>query len=203
MMRRKYDLEKSFPPKRIEEVDYILKHYLEGIKIPKEDQRIKIILDDHYAPEMKLIKGVYVIYKKTLLELLEGRIHSINSYEFTNSKKKDRTISDEDIEYVLGMATIVVLASENDQILTTYFTAGLGGKLNSILNLCQGYSKELEDKKFKASLQNFFNDIEVVKQMGLLEEIIGNVLDNNIKTSYTILSSPGALLQEGVKPFSY
>ena len=173
-MIKKYDLEKSFPPKRIEEVDYILVNYLEGLKISKEDKRIKIILDDYYAPEMKLIKGVYVIYKKSLLELLEGRIHSINSYEFTKSKKKDRTISDEDIEYVLGMATIVVLASENDQILTKYFTAGLGGKLNSILNLCLGYSKDLEVNKFKASLQNFLNDIELVKQMGLLQTIIEN-----------------------------
>ena len=67
-MRIKYDLEKSFPPKRIEEVDYILVHYLEGIKISKEDKRIRIILDDPYAPEMKLIKGVYVIYKKPVLE---------------------------------------------------------------------------------------------------------------------------------------
>ena len=172
ILRRKCDLEKSFPPKRIKEVDYILKHCLEGIKISKEDKRIKIILDDPYAPERKLIKGVYVIYKKPVLELLEGRIHSINSYEFTNSKKKHRTISDEDIEYVLGMATVVVLASENEQILTTYFTAGTADKVNSILNLCRGYSKDLEDNKFKTSLQNFFNDIEVVKQMGLLEEII-------------------------------
>ena len=175
IMRKTCDLEKSFPPKRIKDVDYILKHYLEGIKIPKEDKRIKFILDDYYAPEMKLIKGVYIIYKKPMLELLEGRIHSINSYEFTNSKKMQRTISDEGIDYVLEMATVVVLASKNDQILTTYFIAGRGGKLDSIFNLCLGYSKELEDHKFKASLQRFSNDIEVVKQMGLLEGIIGNV----------------------------
>ena len=168
------DLEKSFPTKRVKDVDYILKHCLEGIKVSKDDKRIKNILDDPYAPEMKLIKEVYVIYKKPVLELLEGRIHSINSYEFTNSKKKHRTISDEDIEYVLEMATVVVLASKNDQILTTYFIAGRGGKLDSILNLCLGYSKDLEDNKFKTSLQNFLNDIEVVKQMGLLEAIFGN-----------------------------
>lgn len=72
------------------------------------------------------------------------------------------------------MATVVVLASKNDQVLTTYFIAGSGEKLNSILNLCLGYSKDLEDNKFENSLQNFLSDIEVVKQMGLLEEIIGN-----------------------------
>ncbi|MEC5425835.1 hypothetical protein QGM71_20475 [Virgibacillus sp. C22-A2] len=171
-MGKNHYFEKSFPPKRIKGVDYILKHYLEGTEISKEDKRIKFILDDPYAPEMELIKGVYVIYKKAILELLEGRIRSINSYEFNSTKKKNRTISDEDIEYVLETATIVVLASENGQILTTYFIAGSGEKLNSILNLCLGYSKDLESNEFKVSLQNFIDDIEVVKQMGLLEEII-------------------------------
>ena len=51
------------------------------------------------------------------------------------------------------MAIVVVLASENEQILTTYFTAGSGEKVNSILNLCLGYSKDLEDNKFKISLK--------------------------------------------------
>ncbi|OIJ14374.1 hypothetical protein BKP37_08485 [Anaerobacillus alkalilacustris] len=123
-------------------------------------------MDDPYAPEIELVKGVYVINKKAILELLEGRIHSINSYEFNILKKKSRNISDEDIEYVLEMATVVVLASEKNQTLTTYFIAGTGEKLNSILNLCLGYSKDLENNKFKLSLQNFIDDVEVVKQMG-------------------------------------
>ncbi|WP_058306248.1 hypothetical protein [Gracilibacillus massiliensis] len=173
-MGKNHYLGKLFPPKKIKDVDYILEYYFEGIEISKEDNRIKFILDDPYAPEMELIKGVYVISKKAILELLEGRIHSIYSYEFNSPKKKTRTISDEDIEYVLEMATVVVLASENDQILTTFFIAGSGEKLNSILNLCRGYSKDLENNEFKVSLQNFINDIEVVKQMGLLQEIIVN-----------------------------
>ncbi|MFN7252912.1 MAG: hypothetical protein ACK4M9_19390 [Anaerobacillus sp.] len=166
-------LEKSFPPKQIKDVDYLLKYYLEGIEISKEDKRIKYILDDPYAPEIELVKGVYVIYKKAILEFLEGRIHSINSYEFNSLNKKNRTISDEDLEYVLEMAAVVVLASEKNHTLTQYFIAGTGEKLNSILNLCLGYSKDLENNKFKISLQNFIDDVEVVKQMGLLEKIIG------------------------------
>ncbi|WP_226670349.1 hypothetical protein [Metabacillus litoralis] len=171
-MGKNHYFEKSFPPKRIKDVDYILKHYLEGIEISKENKRIKFILDDPYSPEMELIKGVYVIYKKPVLELLEGRIRSINSHEFYTSKKENRTISDEDIEYVLETATIVALASDNSQILTTYFIAGSGEKLNSILNLCRGYSKDLENNEFKVSLQSFIDDIEIVKEMGLLDEII-------------------------------
>ncbi|WP_273126925.1 hypothetical protein [Bacillus weihaiensis] len=163
-----HDFEKSFPPKKIKDVDYIVKHYLEGIEISKEDQRIKFILDDPYAPEMQLIKGVYVIYKKAILELLEGRIRSIKSYEFTSTKQKNRTITAEDIEYVLETATIVVLASDNSQLLSAYFIAGSGKKINSILNLCRGYQENHEDK---ASLQNFNDDLAVVNEMGLLEEI--------------------------------
>lgn len=173
-MEKKYGFANLFPPKRIEEVAYILEHDLEGIEIPKEDERIKYILADPYAPEMKLIKGVYLIYNKTILELLTGKIHSINSYEFKYPKKKNRKISDTDIEYALDMATIVVLASTNNKVLTTYFISGSAEKLNSILNLCIGYSKDLEYDEYKASLQNFKNDIEIVSQMGLLEKILGN-----------------------------
>ncbi|MFJ7362841.1 hypothetical protein ACIQWQ_01805 [Peribacillus frigoritolerans] len=171
---KKYDFAKLFPPKRIEEVAYILEHDLKGIEIPKEDERIKYILADPYAPEMKLIKGVYLIYNKTILELLTGKIHSINSYEFKYPKKKNRKISDTDMEYALDMATIVVLASTNNKILTTYFISGFAEKLNSILNVCIGYSKDLEYDEYKASLQNFKKDIEIVSQMGLLEKILGN-----------------------------
>ncbi|WP_339200757.1 hypothetical protein [Peribacillus sp. FSL P2-0133] len=173
-MEKKYGFANLFPPKRIEEVAYILEHDLDGIDIPKEDERIKYILADPYAPEMKLIKGVYLIYNKTILELLTGKIHSINSYEFRCPKKKNRKISDTDIEYALDMATIVVLASTNNKILTTYFISGSAEKLNSILNLCIGYSKDLEYDEYKASLQNFKNDIEIVSQMGLLDKILGN-----------------------------
>lgn len=117
---------------------------------------------------MNLIQGVYIIYKKSILELLEGRIRSIHSFEFMNAKKKDRTISEEDFEYVLDVATVVVIASESS-VLTKYFYGGTAGKLDHIFHLCLGYSNE--DKE---NLQQFMNDIKIVEQMGLLEKIIGN-----------------------------
>ena len=73
---------------------------------------------------MKLIKGVYIVYNKTMLELLTGKIHSINSYEFKYPKKKNRKISDTAVKYALDMATIVVLASTNNKYFTTYFISG-------------------------------------------------------------------------------
>lgn len=92
---------------------------------------------------------MYVIYKKSILNLLEGRMSSIHSNEFINAKKKDRTISEENIEYVLEMATVVVLASENNGELTNYFYSGFGERLDSIFNLCLGYSTDLQKKSRK------------------------------------------------------
>ncbi|HEY4602261.1 MAG TPA: hypothetical protein VIG73_13425 [Cerasibacillus sp.] len=170
-MKNKMDLVKSFSPIKINEIDKLLLSTLKAINIPKEDERIKFILNDPYCPDMRLIQRVYIIYKKSILELLEGKISSIHSYEFMETIKKDRTISVEDIEYVLETATVVVLASENDGVLTSYFYSGLGEKLDSIFNLCLGYSKELEKTEYKNSLQRFVNDIKMVEQMGLLEKI--------------------------------
>lgn len=165
---------KSFLPLKLEWVEQFLLVTLKAIKIPKEKESIQMILDDPYCPDRSLIHGVYVIYQKSVLELLEGKISSIHSYEFTETKKKDRTISANDIEYVLETATVVVLASENDGIFRRYFYGGANEKLDSIFNFRLGYSKELENKKYKLSLQRFMKDIKIVEQMGLLERLMKN-----------------------------
>lgn len=84
-----------------------------------------------------------------MLNLLEGRIRSIHSHEFMSAKKKDRTTSKEDIEYVLEMATVVVLASENNGVLTSYFYSGDGERLDRIFNICLSYSTDLQKKSIK------------------------------------------------------
>ncbi|WP_111291940.1 hypothetical protein [Bacillus safensis] len=169
-MKSKSDIAGTFPSVTIEKIEKILLHDLDAIKIEKEDECIKFILQDPYCPDKSHIYSVYVIYKKSILNLLEGRIHSIHSHEFMNAKKKDRTISKEDIEYVLEMAAVVVLASENNGVLTNYFYSGDGERLDSIFNICLGYSTDLQKKEHKVSLQRFMKDIKVVEQMGLLEK---------------------------------
>lgn len=169
-MKSKTDAANTFHPMKIEEIEYILLNDLDAIKMEKDDERITFILQDSYCPDKHHIHRVYVIYKKSILNLLEGRIRSIHSHEFISAKKKDRTISKEDIEYVLEMATVVVLASENNGILTNYFYSGVGERLDSIFNLCLGYSSDLQKKENKVSLQRFMNDLKIVKEMGLLEK---------------------------------
>ncbi|WP_144557733.1 hypothetical protein [Bacillus pumilus] len=171
-MKSKTDAANTFRPMKIEEIDYILLNDLDAIKIEKEDERIKFILQDPYCPDKHHIHSVYVIYKKSILNLLEGRVRSIHSHEFMTANKKDRTISIEDIEYVLEMATVVVLASEDSGILTNYFYSGVGERLDCIFNLCLGYSSDLQKKENKVSLQQFMNDIKIVEEMGLLEKLM-------------------------------
>ena len=77
-----------------------------------------------------------------------------------------------DLEYILEMATVVVLASERDGVLTGYFYSGAAEKLDSIFNLCMGYSKELENNKYQHSLRRFMKDIKIVDQMGLLGKLM-------------------------------
>lgn len=163
-----------FTPMKIKEVEEILLYDLDAVKVSKEDERLKFHLNDPFCPDVSVIQGVYVIYKQSILQLLEGKIRSIDSYEFKETKRKERTVLVEDIEYVLEMATVVVLASENDGVLTSYFYSGAAEKLDSIFNLCIGYSKELENKRYKHSLRAFMNDIKIVEQMGLLERLMTN-----------------------------
>jgi len=35
-----------------------------------------------FCPDVGVIQGVYVIYKQSILSLIEGRFQSIDSYEF-------------------------------------------------------------------------------------------------------------------------
>ncbi|MGG5181001.1 hypothetical protein ACQYAC_17150 [Bacillus sp. MM09(2025)] len=169
-MKSKTHAVNTFRPMKIEEIDSILLNDLDAIKMEKEDERIKFILQDPYCPDKSDIHSVYVIYKRSILNLLEGRIRSIHSYEFINAKKKDRTISKENIEYVLEMATVVVLESEHSGVLTNYYFSGVGERLDCIFNLCLGYSSDLQKKENKVSLQRCMNDMKIVEEMGLLEK---------------------------------
>lgn len=171
-MRKKQSLADLFLPMKIKAVEEILLYDLDALKVSKEDERLKYHLNDPFCPDVSVIQGVYVIYKQSILQLLEGRFQSIDSYEFKETKRKERTILVKDIEYVLEMATVVVLASESDGVLTSYFYSGAAEKLDSIFNLCMGYSKELENKRYEHSLQRFMNDIKIVEQMGLLERLM-------------------------------
>lgn len=163
-----------FTPMKIKEVGEILLNDFDVLNLSKEDERLRYHLKDPFCPDVGIIQEVYVIYKPSILQLLEGRFQSIDSDEFKVAKKKDPTIATCDLEYVLETASLVVLASERDSVLTSYFYSGTAEKLDSLFNLCMGYSRELENKKYRHSLRRFMKDIKIVEQMGLLKRIMIN-----------------------------
>ena len=65
-----------FTPLKIKEVEEILLYDLDALKISKEDERLKFHLNDPFCPDASIIQGVYVIYKQSILQLLEGRFQS-------------------------------------------------------------------------------------------------------------------------------
>src|SRR5699024_3178120 len=81
-----------FLPMKIKEVEKILLYDLEALKVSKEDERLTYHLNDPFCPDASIIQGVYVIYKQSILQLLEGRFQSIDRYEFKETKRKERTI---------------------------------------------------------------------------------------------------------------
>lgn len=68
-MKNKQDMIATFTPKIVREVERVLLDDFDVIKFSKEDERITLILQDSYCPDVDLIKGVYIIYKKSMLEL--------------------------------------------------------------------------------------------------------------------------------------
>src|SRR5690625_7888584 len=99
-MKEKQSLADMFLPMKIKEVEEMLLYDFDALKVSKEDERLKYHLNDPFCPDVSVIQGVYVIYKQSILQLLEGRFQSIDSYEFKEAKRKEPTIYARDIEYV-------------------------------------------------------------------------------------------------------
>lgn len=168
------DIAARFLPKKVKDVEEILLEEFSALKVSKEDERLKFHLQDPFCPAVETIYGVYLVYKKSILELLEGRIPSVNSYELIQAKQGEKTLTEEDLAYLLDAGTLIVLASKREGLLTSYFYTGASERLDSLFNLCMGYSRDLEKKKYKTSLERFLKDIRLVERMGLLDRIIDN-----------------------------
>lgn len=58
-MKSKTDAANTFHPMKIEEIDQILLYDLDAIKMEKEDERIKFILQDLYCLDKSKFATVY------------------------------------------------------------------------------------------------------------------------------------------------
>lgn len=160
---------KSIQPTNVNVIDQILVNHLHAIRLNQEDERLITIMEDPFVPPVELIFGVYCVYLKSILDLLQGRISSIDSYDFQKASAKDKFLTAEDVEGVLDMATFVVIASEDKAYMSHYFIGGDTEKLNSILNVCFGHPNLLADQASKRSIKRFEQDVLIVEKIGCMK----------------------------------
>ena len=158
-----YDFKSIQPTNNV--IDQLLVNHLHAIRLNQDDERWITILEDPFVPPIETIVGVYCVYRKSILDLLQGRISSIDSYDFQKASAKDKLLTAEDVEGVLDMATFVVIASEDKAYMSHYFIGGDTEKLNSILNVCFGHPNLLADQASKRSIKRFEQDVLIVEKM--------------------------------------
>ncbi|QZY88239.1 hypothetical protein [Exiguobacterium acetylicum] len=163
-----YDF-KSIQPTNVNVIDQLLVNHLHAIRLNQQDERWIKILEDPFVPPIETIVGVYCIYRKSILYLLQGRIASIESYDFQNASVKDKLLTAESVEGVLDMATFVVIASEDDTYMSHYFIGGDAEKLNSILNVCFGHPNLIDDRSTERFIKRFEQDVLIFEKMGFMK----------------------------------
>lgn len=160
---------KSIQPTNVNVIDQLLVNHLHAIRLNQQDERWITILGDPFVPPIETIVGVYCVYRKSILDLLQGRIASIESYDFQRASAKDKLLTAESVEGVLDMATFVVIASEDDTYMSHYFIGGEAEKLNSILNVCFGHPNLIDDQSTKRCIKRFEQDVLIVEKMGCMK----------------------------------
>lgn len=153
-------------------IDQLLVDDLHAIRLDRDDERLITIMEDPFVPPYETICGVYCVYRKSFLDLLKGKISSVDGYDFKVAFSKDKLLTAENVEGVLDMATFVVIASEDNTYLSHYFIGGDAEKLNSILNVCFGHPNEHASKR---SVKRFEQDVLIVEKMGCMEMIRSKV----------------------------
>lgn len=160
---------KSIKPKTVTAIDQLLVDDFHAIRLDREDERLITIMEDPFVPPYETICGVYCVYRKSILDLLKGKISSIDGYDFKGVFSKDKLLTAENVEGVLDMATFVVIASEDSTYMSHYFIGGDADKLNSILNVGFGHPNALNEQASNRSIKRFEQDVLIVEKMGCMK----------------------------------
>ncbi|MFH7819152.1 hypothetical protein [Neobacillus thermocopriae] len=166
------DLKENFIPKKVSFIHEMMVNRFRAIAINKFDPRISHLLKDPYIPDFSEIYGIYCVYSKSILGLLNNKYSSFDSYEFNTDQQKEKKILSEEFEDVLDISTIVVISSIDGVYISNYYIGGSAERLNSILNLCLGFPKQTEAKYYKNTISLFIKDISIVEKMGYLDNIL-------------------------------
>lgn len=66
---------------------------LGALSIPLDHPELQYYMTDTYIPKREKICGVYGIYKKSILALLQGKVENVQGIDFVLKKKKDVVLS--------------------------------------------------------------------------------------------------------------
>jgi hypothetical protein len=167
-----FESKESFIPKKLRFIHDMLISRFKALSIDKNDRRIAHLMNDSYISDPSKIFGVYIIYRKSILDILDNKYNSFDSYEFKQAHFKDRTVSQEDVEDVLDISILVVIASDDGKHISNYYIGGSSEILNSFLNVCLGFPKNTNPKFYKNTISVFTEDVKIVKNMGYLDNIV-------------------------------
>lgn len=160
---------KTIQPTNVNVIDQLLVNHLHAIRLNQDDERLITIMEDPFVPPVETIVGVYCVYRKSILDLLKGKISSVDGYDFKEAFSKDKLLTAENVEGMLDMATFVVIASEDSTYMSHYFIGGDSDKLNSILNVCFGHPNALNEPASNRSIKRFEQDVLIVEKMGFMK----------------------------------
>ena len=161
------DYNQLMTPRNIDFINDMLIHRFKAIKVDKYDNRIKNNLNDPFIPPIEDIYGVYCIYQKSTMELLEGKISSIHSSEFNQRLKSDHTITADDLECILDACLFVVISANQDAEFVHYFIGGASNVLEDILRISTGGSS--------MSPATFSNSLKTVISLEYIDNLISEI----------------------------
>lgn len=166
----------EFGAKNIAFIDQMMVERFHAISVDKNDEKIARVMEDPFLPSSDTICGVYCIYRKSVLDVLNGNIAFFSSYEFEAACSSDKLITEEYVEDVLDFATVVIIASEDKKYMSHYYIGGNSKKLNCILNVCSGVTKIANKKNFSHTIKRFKEDVSVVENMDYLKNILNEIV---------------------------
>ncbi|MEN2767864.1 hypothetical protein [Ornithinibacillus xuwenensis] len=159
---------KTYPAWNIHRVKDFFIEELQAIPIPMDHPDIQYHLQDPYIPKREKICGVYGIYKKSILSVLEGEVENINGIDFAMKKQKDVTLSIDDVETILEVGILVILEKDDQKHVSGAFIGGNAGKLYNLIDVFRGLPPLTHSKDDIISLRKFMSSLDTVNRMGFL-----------------------------------
>ncbi|MBM7702076.1 hypothetical protein [Metabacillus iocasae] len=154
----------------IQEVHAFFLNELEALPLPIDHPDVQNHLADPFMPVREKICGIYVIYKKSILALLQGKVQHRYGLDFALVKEKDVELSLDDAESALFIGALVVVETTNHKQISSCFIGGSADRLYHLVKIFAGLPSISREDFDEKELQSFISSLHVVKSMGFLNE---------------------------------